>query len=187
MDWIRTGKEAWDTYEKFASEANDKNNPLLPYEDTYLAKYLPRLVFLRWSDAVEYGSGNLQYTQWKWKLPEIMRGYNKVSLVSIDYNRGYFTSPGRYICLEIRELQKSIPYTTLDTGEKLLSPTYIVPDRTSAPEFYTMQFDDSPQQSSCKGLSLDSLTVRLGDESLAPLVYNAPSGTFYCNVLLYFQ
>jgi len=187
MDWIRTGKEVYDAYGDFVEKANNKDYPLLPYEDTYLAKYLPRLCFLRWEDAYSYGSGNSQYTEWVWKLPEIVKEYNTVSLLSIDYNRAYFTNPGNYICLEIRELQKATPWTSLDQGVKLLSPTYIVPDKTSAPEFYNVQYGDSPWQASCKGVALDTLTVKLGDESLAPLTFNAVSGTYRCNVLLYFQ
>lgn len=188
MEWIRTGKEVYDAYGTFVEKANDKNYPLLPYEDTYLAKYPPRMVFLRWADAVSYGSGNGQYTQFAWKLPEIIKEYNTVSLVSVDYNRAFFTAPGRYICLEVQELQKSKPWTSLDTGTKLLSPTFIVPDKTSPPEFFnTSQYGDSPIQTNCKGVSLEYITMRLGDESLAPLVVGTPSGTFYCNVLLYFQ
>lgn len=187
MDWIRTGKEVYDAYGEFVKESNDKNNPLLPYQDTYQAKFQPRLALLRWQDAISYGSGNNQYTQWQWRLPETIKEFNTVSLVSIDYNRAYFTTPGRYVCLEVQELQKARPWTTLDTGVKQLSPSFIVADRTSPPEFFNTQYGDAPVQTSCKGVALSTLTVKLGDETLAPLVFNATSGTYYCNVLLYFQ
>jgi len=185
MEWIGTAQKAAEIYNGLTTFTNSRDNVELPYEPAFRNKKQPLRLFLRWQDAYTKASGNSQYTQWTWNLPQPIRDYATVKLISIDYNRAYFTSPGKYICLQISELQGGRPQTSLDEiGGKSCNPTFIVPARSSLPEYSNPVYEDTV---TCKELYISTMSVILGDETFAPLVFGSATGTYYCNVELLFE
>ena len=180
---------------KGLTESNSAAFEDLPYEPTYRAKPIPKLIYVRWADAYVKASGNAQYFQWAVRLPDPLENYNELSLVSFGINWTFVTTVPTNWMIMVNELQASQVDTTI-TSSRAVSPTWIVPSSSashnaapqSVVEFQNTEYRDRPYATSIRGRNITSLTFTIGGDDLNLLASGgAGTGSYYCNMVLYAQ
>ncbi len=191
LSLANSAKEAWQN----TTEANDKMFEDIPYEPTYRFKPIPKLIYVRWADAFQKASGNLQYFDFKVRLPELIENYNELSLVSFGINWTFVTTVPTNWMIMVSELQASQMDSTIITSTAV-SPTWIVPASTrsqnatpqSVVEFQNTEYKDRPYATSIRGRTLNELSFRIGGDDLQLVVSGgAGTGSYYCNMVMYAQ
>lgn len=165
----------------------DTNDPMyeeVPYESTSRAKPIPRLMVLRYADADIITTN---YVQFGWKLPQMIDGYNRMTLVCINTNMTYYNTPGGMMGIQMQfeggaTLSSNMISSAVRKGNAGYLPTFLVPNAintsNSAPQFCLLDYGEKPFSVNIRGVKSDSLQVILGDESFQPYSTKSGSGTY---------
>lgn len=191
------------------SEANERKNEALPWIQGPRAKPPPRQIFLRWVDRSFDSGATLTNTfnrlvQFGWNLPEIIKGYDSITLFSCNVNMAWFHNFGSYLGIQLNadsNLLNSDMITSADGSNagssKVVSPTWLLPNANGAGTIDVSNMSNmgspDPRNSAwaanIRGKSFGSLSVTLCDEGLAPLIYvgSTPGTAYYFYLVLLLQ
>lgn len=214
--WGNSNNPTWNEVleEKVAAvrgytEANDRMVEGVPFEQSFRAKPIPKLLLLRWQDRTNDAGTNTsnafhQYNRFGWNLPEaIWNGFDTMTYFLCTMNDTFYLPSTNSGLLGIqvnvnKAMLGSGIITSADnkSGAKMVSPTFLVPNVGNSVQPVSTNFAqgcpypiNSPWSTNIRGQPLTNIELTLTDENLAPLPFNtgSPTNPYFFNLCLLLQ